>query len=193
MVFARLQWRVGPFHLHVFGYIRGMSNLTLSTQANQRPTVVVFLDLEKAFELVSPHAILKVLSSKGVRGRQLVWLRDYLHHRHARVKYQGRESRFQELENGTPQGGILSPFLFNLLMKQLAALHFPEDTFLLSYANDLALVFTGRRIEHRRKQQAHDAIRGKCKKLWLKISAGKTRAMMVKAANPAWQLHVQRV
>ena len=70
MVFARLQWRVGPFHPHVFGYIRGVSTadsiLTLLTRANHSSTVVVFLDLEKAFELTSPHAILEALSRKGV-------------------------------------------------------------------------------------------------------------------------------
>ena len=42
-------------------------------------------------------------------------------------------SRFQELENRTPQGDILSPFFFNLLMEKLVALSFPEDTSLLSY------------------------------------------------------------
>ena len=92
------------------------------------------------------------------RGRLLLWLRDYLHHRHARVKFQGRVSCFQELENGTPQGGILSPFLFNLPMEQLMALPFPEDTSLLSYVDDLALVVTSRGNKHKRTQQALDAI-----------------------------------
>ena len=96
------------------------------------------------------------------RGRLLLWLRDYLHHRHARVKFQGRVSCFQELENGTPQGGILSPFLFSLLMEQLVALFFPEDTSLLSYADDLAPVVTGRGNKHRHTHQALDAISGKC-------------------------------
>ena len=102
-------------------------------------------------------------------------------------------SRFQELENRTPQGGILSPFIFNLLVEQLVALPFPEDTSLLSYADDLTLVVTGRGNKYRRTQQALDAISGKCEELGLKISAEKSRAMMVKAANPAWQLHVQGV
>ena len=34
-------------------------------------------------------------------------------------------------------------------------------------------------------------ISGKCEELGLNISAEKSRAMMVKAANPAWQLLVQ--
>ncbi|XP_076030419.1 uncharacterized protein LOC143018719 [Oratosquilla oratoria] len=148
MVLAHLQWRVGPLHPHIFGYTRGRSTadsiLTLLNQVNHRPAIVVFLDLEKAFEQASPHAILAALVRKGVMGRILAWLRDYLQHRRARVKFQGLKSSFQRLENGMPQSGILSPLLFNLLMEQLVALPFHYGTILLSYADDLALVVTGK-------------------------------------------------
>ena len=197
MVHARLQWHVGSLHPHVFGFTRGVSTadsiITLLTQANHRPTLVVFLDLEKAFELASPHAILAALVRKGVRGRLLAWLQDYLQHRRARVKFQGLKSSYKELENGTPQGGILSPLLFNLLMEQLVALPFHDGTVLLSYADDLALVVTGRGNKLRRTQQALDIISSKCEELGLKISAEKSRAMMIKAADPAWQLRAQGV
>ena len=73
-------------------------------------------------------------------------------------------------------------------MEQVVVLPVPEDTYLLSYTDDLALVVTGRRNKQRRTQQALDAISGKCEELGLKVSAEKSRAMMVKAANPAWQL-----
>ncbi|XP_063854131.1 uncharacterized protein LOC135096523 [Scylla paramamosain] len=197
MVLARLQWRVGPSHPHVFGYTRGVSTadsiLALLTQIDHRPAVIVFIDLEKAFELASPHAILDALVRKGVRGRLLAWLRDYLQRRRARVRFQGLRSTFKVLENGTPQGGILSPLLFNLLMEQLVALPFHAGTVLLSYADDLALVVTGRGNKLRRTQQALDLISRKCQDLGLKISAEKSRAMMVKAADPTWRLRVQGV
>ncbi|MPC63844.1 hypothetical protein E2C01_057950 [Portunus trituberculatus] len=45
----------------------------------------------------------------------------------------------QEFENGTPQGSILSPCLFNL-MGLLVALPFQDGTVLLSYADDLDLI-----------------------------------------------------
>ncbi|MPC69328.1 hypothetical protein E2C01_063550 [Portunus trituberculatus] len=77
--------------------------------------IVVFLNLEKAFKLASPHTILTALV-----------LRSSLH----------------ELENGTPQGDILIPFFFNLLMEQLVTLPFHDSTVLLSYADYLVLVDT---------------------------------------------------
>ena len=197
MVLYRLQWRVGRLHPHVFGFTRGVSTadclITLLAHTNNRPTVTVFLDLEKAFELASPHAILTALVRKGVRGRLLAWLQDYLRHRRARVKFQGHKSSYREFENGTPQGGILSPFLFNLLMEQLVALPFREGTILLSYADDLALVVSGRGNQLTRAQQALDLISDKCEELGLKISAEKSRAMAIKATNPACQLRVQGV
>ena len=78
-------------------------------------------------------------------------------------------------------------------MEKLVALPFHEDTVLLSYAYDLALVVTGRSKKLRRSQQALDLIRERCEELGLKISAEKSRAMTMKAADPAWQLHVQGV
>ncbi|XP_063885546.1 uncharacterized protein LOC135113854 [Scylla paramamosain] len=149
--------------------------------------------VREAMEEASPHAILDTLVRKWVRGRLLAWLHDYLQHRRARVRFQGLRSSFKEFENGTPQAGILSPLLFNLLMEQLVALPFHAGTVLLSYADDLALVVTGRGNKLRRTQQALDLISGKCQDLGLKISAEKSRAMMVKAADPAWQLRVQGV
>ncbi|XP_050724058.1 uncharacterized protein LOC127002289 [Eriocheir sinensis] len=123
----------------------------------------------------------------------LAWLRDYLHRRRARVRFQGHKSSFRELENGTPQGGILSPFLFNILMEQLVALPFREGTVLLSYADDLALVVTGRGNRMDKAQQALDLITEKCEALGLKISAQKSRAMAIRAATPAGQLQAQGI
>ena len=75
------------------------------------------------------------------------------------MKFQGVRSSPQELEKGTPQGGNLSLFHFHLLIEQLAALPFHEDTtVLLSYADDLALVVIGRGIKLRRTQQALELI-----------------------------------
>ena len=192
MVLSRLQWSVGSLHPHVFGYTRGMSTadclITLLAHANNQPTIVVFLDLEKAFELASPHAILAALVRKGIRGRLLGWLQDYLQQRQARVRFQGHKSPYLTFENGTPQGGILSPFLFNVLMEQLVALPFREGTILLSYADDLALVVTGRGDKLARTQVALHLITAKCEELGLKISAVKSRAMAIKTPTPAGQL-----
>ena len=78
-------------------------------------------------------------------------------------------------------------------MEQLVALPFQEGTVLLSYADDLALVVTGQGNHLSGAQRALDLITAKCEKLGLKISAEKSRAMAIKAANPAGQRRVQGI
>ncbi|XP_050724605.1 uncharacterized protein LOC127002567 [Eriocheir sinensis] len=197
MILTRLQWRLGPLHPHVFGFTRGVgtsdSIMALLSLVDNRPAVAVFLDLEKAFELGSAHAILAALVRKGIQGRLISWTEDYLQHRRARVRFQGLRSAHRELENGTPQGGILSPSLFNMLMDQLVSLPFREGTALLSYADDLVLVVIGPGNKVARAQQALDLVSEKCRELWLKVSAEKSRAMMFKAAPPDAQLFIRDV
>ncbi|KAG7168478.1 hypothetical protein Hamer_G002546, partial [Homarus americanus] len=47
--------------------------------------IVVFLDLENAFELANAQAIVTTLARKGFKGCLLVWIVDYLQNRTARV------------------------------------------------------------------------------------------------------------
>lgn len=54
----------------MFGYTSGVSTadsiLAMLSQLIHCPTVVVFIDLEKAFELVSPHVILDALATHSL-------------------------------------------------------------------------------------------------------------------------------
>ncbi|XP_076069251.1 uncharacterized protein LOC143041313 [Oratosquilla oratoria] len=199
MVLTRLMWRLGPLHPHIFGFSKGVgtadSIMTLLSHIDNRPAVAVFLDLEKAFELASAHAILDALVQRGVQGRLLSWIEDYLLHRRARVRFQGHLSAYRDLENGTPQGGVLSPVLFNLLMEQLVSLPFRGGTALLSYADDLVLVVSGKTRGNRitRAQEGLDLISNKCEELGLKISAEKSKALMLKATTPDTHLHIQGI
>lgn len=113
MVLSRLEWVVGPLHDSLFAFRQGVSTQTCLTtflsQVVGCESVAVFLDLEKAFELASAPAILATLVRKGVTGRMLAWVQNYIQHRTARVRYQGCRSQQVALENGTLQGGFSVP------------------------------------------------------------------------------------
>ncbi|XP_076052657.1 uncharacterized protein LOC143032075 [Oratosquilla oratoria] len=181
MVLQRLLWKLGPPQENLYGFTKGVGTAqcitTLLSHVEQRHAMVVFFDLEKAFELASPAAILDSLAARGVQGKLLQWIADYLSNRTARVRLQGVESCYHPLENGTPQGGVLSPTLFNVLMSALIAIPLPTGCRLLSYADDVALVVAGRRTKARRTQMCLDRISSKCEELGLKISPPKTKAM----------------
>lgn len=49
-----------------------------------------------------------------------------------------RQTVFKAFENGIPRGGILSPLLFNLLVKKLLSLQVSPQVQVLSYADDIA-------------------------------------------------------
>ena len=73
-------------------------------------TLAIFLDLEKAFDLVWKDGLL--LKLYDVRGRTLKWIQSFLSNREARVRVGSTLSDPVLLENGTPQGCVLSPLLF---------------------------------------------------------------------------------
>ena len=80
MVLARAKWKVGELHTNLYVYIEGNSTtqcIMLFTVAkilatvNNKKATVLFLDLEKAFELANPAAILETLVEKGAKEKLL--------------------------------------------------------------------------------------------------------------------------
>ena len=74
------------------------------TFVDGRGAAVAFLDYEKDFELASPAAILFSLVNRGIKGNVLVFNKNYLSNRQARVKFRGTVSSYKNPENGTPRG-----------------------------------------------------------------------------------------
>ena len=91
----------------------------------------VFLDLEKAFEMANPSAILEALAEKGVRGRLLQWLEGFLTERSACVRFQGHFSTPQPHTLGTSQDSCLSQFLSNVLIEKLSTVFYGQGIMLL--------------------------------------------------------------
>lgn len=88
-----------------------------------------------------------------------------------------------------PQGGILSPTLFNLLIDKLVNLHFRNNTTLFSYADDLQLIATGLHQLH--TQYALDLINQACNSLGLKINPIKISTLNTGPSRPYDLLSIQ--
>ena len=194
MVLKRLQHKIGPLHPHLYAYRNNVGTTECITDVlsciNNKAAIAVFLDLEKAFELASPAAILHSLTLKGVKGHLLAWTKNYTINRQARVKFQGEISSYKVLENGTPQGGILSPFLFNILMEHIAQLPLPSAVDIFIFADDVVIISRGaHKITN--MQRALDTIASKITELGLKINSNKTKAMAIKTKTPPNLLTLQ--
>ena len=89
-------------------------------QINRESVVAVFFDVEKAYDMMWGEGLLIRLSKLGIKGRMYRWIRDVLF---GRFKYiyisKNREEILWETCTGTPQGSIISPLLFNILINEV--------------------------------------------------------------------------
>lgn len=130
-------------HPSVFGFQKGRGTQMCLAQylSGSNAESSYFIDFKGAFDRASPTAILHELTLLGVKGKLLLWIKDYLSLRRAKVWYQGTYSAYGELELGTPQGGVLSPTLFNILMHSLCKLNDELGNLcsITSYADDILI------------------------------------------------------
>jgi ribonuclease HI len=102
----------------------------------------VFLDIEGAFDNLTPEAILRCLEARQVCPTLLAWYSHYLTHRSIQVSLKGTTA-FRNLTKGTPQGGVLSPLMWNIVFDGLLHLFDTGPVKALGFADDSGLVATG--------------------------------------------------
>ena len=101
---------------------------------------MVYVDLKSTFDTVWGDGLVLKLARAGVRGLLLSWLRDYLHAWKLMVQIGGEHSPPQHLTMGTPQGAVLSPLLFNLMLSDMPSM---EGITSYVYADDITVSCVG--------------------------------------------------
>ena len=100
-------------------------------------TLLVLLDFSKAFDTVHHRLLLEKLSILGFQDDALEWVKSYLSDRKQQVKTENGVSDFINLNNGVPQGSILGPLLFTVMVLDVRQhINFASHH---SYADDLQL------------------------------------------------------
>ena len=138
---------------HQHGFRKGHStttalqqlNTTISNGLNMKQpvdrTVVVAIDLSKAFDTVDHDLLLEDIHNLQLNGYIKRFLCAYIRGRQTYVEFRGSKSRYRTMRQGVPQGGVLSPVLFNLYMAKMPQP--PPGTELGTYADDTTVSRSG--------------------------------------------------
>lgn len=79
-------------------------------------TILVLLDYSKAFDTINHRLLFAKLKSLGFASSAISWICSYLTDRKQKVKTSRDESGWETIKNGVPQGSILGPLLFTIMV-----------------------------------------------------------------------------
>ena len=154
--------------------------------------MAVFVDFEKAFDMVWRKGLLIKLKEFGINGRMFDWIVDFTTDRTFQVRVGDTLSAIYTLENGTNQGSMISPELFISMIDDLPNNLQRAETSL--FTDDSSLYKGGRSIKllQTAVQQDLDALQQRCDKRGFKISTEKTVAVLFSQATQrlAIKLHI---
>ena len=97
-------------------------NIIYNSKDQMLTTHALYVDLRKAFDKVDHSILLRKLYAKGIRGKLLVLIQDYLTNRKQHVDVDGGLSGNLDVTSGVPQGALLAVLFFLVYIDDLPEL-----------------------------------------------------------------------
>lgn len=150
LVLSRIEWLLETKSIYpatMTGFRQGRSSIDnvvdLVTHVDDQKlrgkiTIAVFLDVRGAFDNIKHSAVLRGLKTIGIGGRCYAWIADYLHNRTIYMRTNEGDTSRHTVIKGVPQGGVLSPVLFNIALIGITEI-LTSSVHITLYADDICL------------------------------------------------------
>ena len=114
---------------------------------------ITCFDVRKAFDKVWHVKLLSKLKDIGLSGHFYNTIANFLQNRSIRVKNDKELSERHYMDMGTPQGAVLTPTLFTIMLYDISKLKLEEQN-LLMFADDIALISNVFRLDSMKHKAA---------------------------------------
>ena len=103
-------------------------------------TITVALDMSKAFDTINIHTLIRKLLQTNIPCTIIKFIANYIKGRKAYTTYRNHTSKQRQFKTGVPQGGALTPTLFNIYTPDLPPPSAPVQV--MAYADDITITST---------------------------------------------------
>ena len=147
---ARTHFAHKPMVANQFAFMKGRSTETALSRVidkieqaihNGKESVGIFLDIKGAFDNVDHDAAVSAMRRRKMPEMVINWYDHFLRNRSATVSLGGITST-RYLTRGTPQGGVLSPVIWNIVFESLLV-RMSRYAFATGFADDGCILVNG--------------------------------------------------
>ncbi len=155
-------------------------------RAKNMVVAIAGYDMSSAFDTVDVDMLAAKLVELGIKGKEGSWFTSYLTDRRQQVDFNGVRSSFRSVPHGVPQGSILGPVLFLVLVHDLpssiigtSSSNNHLEVGISGYADDVACWVAGRdeRAVKKRLEEVSSALVNYCSLNYLALNEKKTQVV----------------
>lgn len=154
--------------------------------------IAICLDMEKAYDMVWRDRIVSILKNSGINGKMLRFIQNFLTDRRMKVKINNITSEESSLQNGVPQGSVMSVTLFLVAINEITSL-VPPPLRCFLYADDVTITCSGKNPNTTQEllQSTMDTINNWANNNGFKFSKNKSELIMFEKQHTDKQIQVK--